>query len=211
MSSGGPTSASSTSVSPSSHPGPTTTRRRVDAADRLSAFSDYYDVVSDEEDTLNGSSAGPHHHHHHHHPLIRYLLLRRKLFFFLPEAWLLAFEDGCYWIATMVQSLRSGKNMGRKIFAALTLMLVISVFLKVSFLDHHVEKSRENGLLILQTIKEDWAMAQRVVSENSASMPKRVLEKFPVSLNVPYTLISFSFSFPSHNHCLVPEKNLYYS
>ncbi|KAF2288573.1 hypothetical protein GH714_008694 [Hevea brasiliensis] len=77
------------------------------------------------------------------------------------------------------QSLRSGKNMGRKIFAALTLMLVVSVFLKVSFLDHHVESGGENGLLIIQTIKEDWAMAQRIVTENAASMPKRVLEKFP--------------------------------
>ncbi|XP_058003044.1 O-fucosyltransferase 19 isoform X2 [Hevea brasiliensis] len=181
MSSGGPaTTTASANVSPSGHPGPTTTRRRVDAADKSSAFSDYYDVVSDEEDALNGSSAGPnHHHHHHHHPLIRYLLLRRKLFFFLPEAWLLALEDGCHWIATVVQSLRSGKNMGRKIFAALTLMLVVSVFLKVSFLDHHVESGGENGLLIIQTIKEDWAMAQRIVTENAASMPKRVLEKFP--------------------------------
>lgn len=79
----------------------------------------------------------------------------------------------------MAQSLRSGKNLGRKIFAALTLMAVISVFVKVSFLDHHVETKKENGLLILQTFKEDWAMAQRVVIENAASMPKRVLEKFP--------------------------------
>ncbi|KAF2306248.1 hypothetical protein GH714_015964 [Hevea brasiliensis] len=109
MSSGGPTTtAPSTTASPNSHPGPTTTRRRVDAPDKSSAFSDYYDGVSDEEDTLNGYSVGPHHHHHHHHPLIRYLLLRRKLFFFLPEAWLLAVEDACHWIVTMAQSLRSG-------------------------------------------------------------------------------------------------------
>ncbi|KDP24505.1 hypothetical protein JCGZ_25069 [Jatropha curcas] len=183
-SSGGPAAASSTNVSPSSHLGPTATRRRVDAADyKNSAFSDYYDVVPDEEDTLNGSSIGPHHHHHHHHhhhPVIRYLLFRRKLFFFVPDAWLLGLEDGCHWTAVMGQSLRSSKNMGRKIFAALTLMVVISVFLKFSFLDHHVEKKKDNGLLILQTFKEDWAMAQRAVTENAASMPKRVLEKFPL-------------------------------
>lgn len=174
MSSGGPSAASSANASPKSHCGHTT-RRRVDAADKSSVFSDYYD----EEDTLNGSSFGPHHHHNHHHPLIRYLLVRRKLFFFLPDAWLLAFEDACHWIVNTAQSWRSGRNMGRKILAALTLIVVISVFFKLSFVDHHVEKHRENGPLILQTFKEDTAKVQHVVAENTASMPKRVLEKFP--------------------------------
>ncbi|KAF2297046.1 hypothetical protein GH714_016038 [Hevea brasiliensis] len=69
--------------------------------------------------------------------------------------------------------------MGRKILAALTLIVIISVFLKVSFVHHRVEKQRENDLVIRKTFKEDWAMAQRVVAENAASMPKRVLEKYP--------------------------------
>lgn len=211
MSSGGPTTPS-TNVSPRNPPGPTTTRRRVDAVDRTSNFSDYYDA-SDEEDNLNGSSIGPHHHHHNHyhnhnhnhHPVIRYLLLRRKLFFFVPETWFLTLEDGCHWTATMAQGLISGKNMGRKIFVALMLMAVISVFVKVSFWSEHLEKRRENGLLILQTFKNDWAWAQRVVTETEASvsrteasMPKRVLEKFPVSEKTKIFLDIFlnSFYFP---------------
>ena len=49
----------------------------------------------------------------------------------------------------------------------------------------HVEVNgkRENGLLIIQTFKEDWATAQKVVAEVEASdvvKPHRVLEKIPI-------------------------------
>ncbi|XP_065853021.1 O-fucosyltransferase 19 isoform X2 [Euphorbia lathyris] len=182
MSAGIPSStSSSTATSPPIHPGPTATRRRVDAADhRTTTFNEF---LSDEEDLLSASSV--HHHHHHHHPVIRNLLVRRKLFFFLPETWLLGVEDAWHWTATMAQALRSGKNIGRKIFAFLTLMVVVSLFVKVSFLDHNIERKSEKGLLILQTFKDDWAMAQRVINENSASMPKRLLQKRPVPKQTP--------------------------
>lgn len=87
--------------------------------------------------------------------------------------------------------------MGRKIFGVLILTAVISLFVKVSFLNNHVEmggKRKEGaGLLILQTFKDDWAMAQRAITETQASMPKRVLER--ISVSETSHLNSFSFSF----------------
>ncbi|KAJ4834747.1 O-fucosyltransferase 28 [Turnera subulata] len=187
----------------------TATRRRVDPFDKAtttaaaaanSASSDcYFDgtVLSEEEDTPNGpSSAGSHHHHHYnvlhhhsnylgghsHHPaLVRYLALRRK---WAAAAWVP--EWGVHWAATMGQRVRSGKNMWRRILWGLMLMAVISVFVKVAFLGRHVvetnRRGAEQGLLILRTFKEDWALAQRdVTQDNMASMPKRVLEKFPIA------------------------------
>lgn len=92
------------------------------------------------------------------------------------------------WTAEMLQALRSGKNLGRKIFAALIVMAVVSLFVKVSFMSGHVDviegkgtvEKESNGLLILQSFKDESALAQRVVSESQNSMPKRVLE-FSVS------------------------------
>ncbi|XP_048225622.1 O-fucosyltransferase 19 [Ricinus communis] len=188
--------AASTNVSPSSHPvGPTTTRRRVDAAvaattiDKSSStttnFSDYNNdhvVVSDEEDNPNGSSAGTHHHHHHNHHYhhhyhsLKHLLLRRKMLFFIPEGWLLRLEDGCHWMI-------SGKNLGRKILAVLMLMVVFSVFIKVSFfLDHHVEKRTESssnknngGNLIIQNYPNERRFTQNniVTESDEASKPSK--------------------------------------
>ncbi|KAL6337015.1 hypothetical protein AAG906_036329 [Vitis piasezkii] len=162
--------------------GPTTTRRRVADmidAERSSNFSD----VSEEEDNPNGNNGD--HHHHCHHPSIRYWLLRRRVFFFAPETWLLKIENGCSWAATAVQWLRSGRHMGRRIFVGLLLLVFFSVFVKFSLMSSHVEANgkRENGLLIIQTFKEDWAMAQKVVAEDEASdavKPLRVLEKIPI-------------------------------
>ena len=92
----------------------------------------------------------------------------------------------------MVQSLRSRKNLGRRIFGALIFMVVVSLFVKVSFLSSHVDveaKEKEsNGLLILQNFKDDSAMAQRAITEAQTSMPKRVLERFSVS-NISHIFI----------------------
>lgn len=48
----------------------------------------------------------------------------------MPEACLLGVED---LTATISHGLRSGKNMGRKIFGVLLLMAVLSVFLRFCF------------------------------------------------------------------------------
>ncbi|XP_045830336.1 O-fucosyltransferase 19-like [Trifolium pratense] len=205
MSSGGPTTTSS-NTSPrvaTTATGPTTTRRRV--ADNNNnnnntndtekqqqnqnipqSFSDFSELEQD--DTV--SSLNPIHHHahahvHHHlHPLTRYLLLRARILLYVPESFILRLEHLFLWLSGSVQCIRSGKNVGRKIFAILILMVVMSVFFKVSFIGAGVEmngKSIENGQLILQRFKEDWASAQRVVTENNdqveTSMPKRVLER----------------------------------
>lgn len=86
----------------------------------------------------------------------------------------------------MVQSMRSGKHKGPKILAILTLMIVISVFLKMSLIGSLLEVNGRgigNGQLILQRFKEDWISAQRVLPEThtETSMPKRVLERVSVS------------------------------
>ncbi|KAL3027660.1 hypothetical protein AAZX31_03G067400 [Glycine max] len=194
MSSGGPSTTSS-NTSPRVTAGPTTTRRRV--ADNInnivdaekqqqqqvtSSFSDFSEVETDEN--------VPHHahaHHHHVHPVTRFLLLRARTLLCVPESFFQRVEHLVLWLAGSVQSLRSGKHVGRKIIVALIFMLVMSVFLKVSLLGTGVEmngksfKSIENGQLILQRFKEDWVSAQRVVSESrtrtETSMPKRVLER----------------------------------
>lgn len=80
------------------------------------------------------------------------------------------------------------------------------MFLKVSLLGTGVEmngksfKSIENGQLILQRFKEDWASAQRVVSEartgTETSMPKRVLERLTVSRSTnTFFLAKSAFSY----------------
>ena len=187
---GGPVATSSTNASPRSHPGPTTTRRRVDAivTDRTSNFSYYNHDFSDEEDTLSGSSTtgGAHHchhnYHHHnhshrHHLVIKYHLLRRKFFFFVPESWLLGVED---LTATISHGLRSGKNMGRRIFGVLLLMAVLSVFLKVLFWSRMEKNSHENSkLVLLRHFKDDWVRAQRSIIDHHPSISTPLLDKLP--------------------------------
>lgn len=88
----------------------------------------------------------------------------------------------------MIQSMRSGtgKHKGPKIIGILFLLVVMSVFAKVSLIGDLMDahgRSLENGQLILQRFKDDWASAQRVLAETrtKTSMPKRVLERLPVS------------------------------
>jgi hypothetical protein len=186
MSSGVVGTSNSGNVSPRHAAGPTKTRRRVAdiiMTDAERTPSSVISDLSDQEDDsdLEGSNCGSshvhyHHHHHFHHPVIKVLLLRSRAFFCLPDKWLL-------WAAVMAQSFRSGRNMGRKIFGLLILMAVLSFFVKVSFLSSHVErreKKMDNGLLIVQTVKDDWSMAQRAVAETHTFIPKRVLERLTV-------------------------------
>ncbi|KAK3031362.1 hypothetical protein RJ639_036070 [Escallonia herrerae] len=157
-------------------------------------------IDSEGDDVLNSNNVHHHfhyhHHYHHHHPVIRYLLLRKGV---VPETWVLGIEDFGLRMCTIGHSLKTGKNMGRTLFGVLMVLVVLSVFVKFSFMmggggggGRHVEIGngeryrREKGMLILQTFKDDEAKAQRVLSDveasngGGASMPKRVLEKFPV-------------------------------
>jgi len=233
MSSGGPTTTSS-NTSPRVAAGPTTTRRRVadnvnnnavDAEKQLqhqlvsSSFSDFSEVENDENSTHvhahthTHSHAHTHAHHLHLHPVLRYILLRARILLFVPESLFMRVEQLALWVAGSVQGLRSGKHVGRKIFMALIGLLMMSVFLKISLLGTGGEthgsrfKSIENGQLILQRFKEDWAYAQRIVTEtrNRPSMPKRVLERLPVtlSLSLSFSLHKHAFLQKSAFHCLL--------
>lgn len=185
MSSGGPATAS-TNTSPRVA-GPTTTRRRVadnnvnndTEKQQQQSFPDFSELEHQDNDPVSSLLNLNHHAHVHHHlhPITRYFLLRARIFI---EHFLLTLSGSVQWF-------RSGKNVGRKIIAVLIMLVVMSVFFKVSlFIGGGVEmngkKSIENGQLILQRFKEDWASAQRVVTEESSethetSMPKRVLER----------------------------------
>ncbi|XP_062004316.1 O-fucosyltransferase 19-like [Rosa rugosa] len=174
---------------------PTTTRRRVadgvmDASavtlaspaniinvgkinpDAVVSSADEDEDEESDPTCCNGSmsGAGSHLHSNHYSPVIKYLLLRRRVFFCVPEAWLL--------------SVRSGRNLGRKIFGALMLMAVVSVFF--AFLGCHVEvgdrvNRTEGRLLILKTLQDDGTVAQHAVTENQAARPKRVFERMSLS------------------------------
>ncbi|KAL1330902.1 hypothetical protein HN51_048144 [Arachis hypogaea] len=211
MSSGG-AAASSSSTSPRVAPGPTTTRRRVADSTTInnnnlvlvdgdpnpqnqpqqqqhsSSFSDFSDNRDDDDDNPSSSSSFPHHHHHHHalHPITRYLVHRTR---HLPvESLLVRFEHAFLWMLVTIQSMRSGRKIGRKILVAMMVMVVVSLFVKVSMIGGMVEmngKSIENGQLILQRFKHDWISAQKVVTETDTtetqtSMPKRVLERIEI-------------------------------
>lgn len=214
--SGGTTS--SCNASPR-HAGPTAAQRRRVADSLMDASS------SEEEDDSgnpnvslmggphllhNGNFVYHHHGHGHHHPAVRYLLLRRKV---LPDAWALRIEDAAAWAA---HGVRSRRPAGRMVFAGLILLVVLSVFLKASLFSGYVADSgvggggggggrrADNGLLRLQTFKDDWSYAQRAVAaENGGgagdggggdgeSMPKRVLEKLSVSESFPLNFLTFS-------------------
>ncbi|KAI9080110.1 hypothetical protein K1719_037926 [Acacia pycnantha] len=182
MSSGGLTGSSNTSPRMA---GP---RRRVADnmdAEKQTAFSD---IGEGEQDDTNGpnasvsvSSSGSYHHHNNQlHPVVRFLLLRMRILFFVPDSFVLRIEHVFLWVASVIQSMRSLRNRGRKILGIFMVLVVIPLIVKVSLISGLMEvkgTSIGHGHLILQRFKEDWASAQRVLSEAQASMPKRVLER----------------------------------
>jgi hypothetical protein len=107
----------------------------------------------------------------------------------MPEKWILGVEEFSWRIFKILISLKTGRNMGRKVFGVLATVSILSVFFKVSLLiGNHVEiigDRGENPMFILQSPKDDASDAQSVVSgtEYSAgvAMPTRVLERFPDS------------------------------
>lgn len=82
--------------------------------------------------------------------------------------------------ATISRGLRSGKNMGRRIFGVLMVMAVLSVFLKVLFWSRMEENSHENSNLVLfRHFKDDWARAQRSIIDHHPSISTPLFDKLP--------------------------------
>lgn len=88
----------------------------------------------------------------------------------------------------IIKLLKSRKNMGRTIFGFLIMMLVVSMFLKFSLIDDDSDINtgarRFNKFFILNTLPKPSHQTQLIMPaqhQHLSSMPKRVLEKYPVS------------------------------
>lgn len=116
----------------------------------------------------------------------------------MPESIVFRVEEWVLSVSTIMQSLRSRKNMGRTVFGFLLFLLVVSVFFKFSFMmmNGNVEDlngnflKRENGIFVLRNFKNDLVNAQRVLSETESSssglvsasdfVRKRQMKEIPV-------------------------------
>lgn len=111
----------------------------------------------------------------------------------VPEKVMLWIEDVMLGFGKLGSTLKSRKNMGRRILGVLMIMVVFSMFLKFSLiLGNHYNLEmingptrRLNGLFILNT----WSKPQNLLmmsaerdQEKLSSIPKRNLEKYPVSI-----------------------------
>lgn len=174
-------------------------RRRVADSAMTTADADYNFSDEDNNNNYNNpetSNCDLHHYHNHHHPLIKYLLVRKRV----PESIVFRVEEWVLSVSTIMQSLRSRKNMGRTVFGFLLFLLVVSVFFKFSFMmmNGNVEDlngnflKRENGIFVLRNFKNDLVNAQRVLSETESSssglvsasdfVRKRQMKEIPVSM-----------------------------
>ncbi|CAN4115975.1 unnamed protein product [Withania somnifera] len=162
-------------------------------ADPDYSFSDD-DINNNNNPEISNNNCCVFHHHHHHHPLIKYLLVRKRM----PESIVFRVEEWVLSFCTIMQSLRSRKNM---VFVLLMLFMVASVFFKFSFMmmngnveDVNVKGNllkRETGIFVLHNFKNDLINAQRVLSETESSsllasssfgdfMRKRQMKEIPV-------------------------------
>lgn len=130
--------------------------------------SEYSNTNSGSKCVVGGGGGG------HHHPAFRYLLVRKRV----PEKFVYRGEEFVANVLTIMQSFRSRKNTGRSVLGLLLALVVVSVFLKFSFfingnvgeVNESLTRLTDNGQLVLQNFKNDWANAhQKIVSESESS------------------------------------------
>ncbi|CAH9100987.1 unnamed protein product [Cuscuta epithymum] len=109
-----------------------------------------------------------------HHPAVRYLLVRKRV----PEKIIFRGEEILFNVLTAMQCFRSRKNTRRSVLGMLLAMVVVSAFVKFSFLNNGNSGEVNDGMmrmsergppLVLQNFMNDWSNAQRVVSESQSS------------------------------------------
>lgn len=131
---------------------------------------------------------------HQHQPVVRYFLSRKRL----PENWVLCVEECVLSAWGAFHSLTSRKNFGRTVFVFLLAMVVVSAFLKFSFLmgggggtaaeaGDKIDRT-ENQILFMHSFKNKMlSNAHMAVIDSSsssgaaASGQKRQMKEFPVS------------------------------
>lgn len=147
--------------------------------------SSNYHHDDDDDQQCNCNNGGHRHRQSAHHPFIRYLLVLKNV----PENWVFGIEEIFLNFSDVLHSLRSRKNMGRTLFGLLMMLVVVSVFLKVSLMTNggqlEVLGNRgrgNNGFLIstIRNVKNDWNKAQNVLAD-SERIFKRQMTEFPVS------------------------------
>ncbi|KAH7866609.1 hypothetical protein Vadar_022682 [Vaccinium darrowii] len=155
------------------HLGLTTHRRRVPDLTDIEKVSDYSHLNDPDEydnNVVSDTDGG-----------FRYFLVLQKKGTKMDD-----YYSSVLRACTVAQFLVNGRKLGRPIFAALMMTLVFCVLFKVFLIPCSSDRERResnNGMLILQTFKDELDMAQRVVNEiealSDSVMPKRVLEDNP--------------------------------
>ncbi|KAL6520932.1 O-fucosyltransferase 19 [Orobanche gracilis] len=207
MSSGGTTSTSANTTT-QIHGGATVTHHRRRVADSMNDQldkekpSDHVQIVLDHsksdvnEETLllnnNDNSTNctvvyPYSSlHHHHHPVIRYFLSRKRL----PDNWIFTADEFLLSAWGGLNSLATRKNLGRMVFVFLLAMVVVSAFLKFSFMIGRVGVGgnifgAEKEILFIPKLNNDLSSnAHKAVldsdSSSGAAVQKRQMKEFPV-------------------------------
>ncbi|KAL6508026.1 hypothetical protein OROGR_024221 [Orobanche gracilis] len=207
MSSGGSTSTSANTTT-QIHGGATVTHHRRRVADSMNDQSDkekpsdHVQIVLDHsksdvneeslllnnnDNSTNCTVVYPYSSsHHHHHPVIRYFLSRKRL----PDNWIFTADEFLLSAWGGLISLATRKNLGRMVFVFLLAMVVVSAFLKFSFVigrvgvGGNIFRAEKEILFIPKSNNDLFSNAHKAVldsdSSSGAAVQKRQMKEFPV-------------------------------